>query len=153
VAEDTQLETTLEQPQPKGNAEGEEEPVQLDPYELSEENRRRISARMDKRLAVDKFSRTQFERAWFRNVCFYAGQQDIIVDGGRLRQKETPAWYPKVQTNKFKEKARDIQSAVLQGRVPIRYLPATEDPASAATAEIGERVREVIYDEAKVDLK
>ena len=108
---------------------------------------------MDKRLGVDKFSRTQFERAWFRNVCFYAGQQDIIVDRGRFRLKETPPWYPKVQTNKFKEKARDIQSAVMQGRVPIRYLPATDDAQSQATAEIGERVREVIYDEAKIDLK
>lgn len=124
-----------------------------DPYELSDENKKKISARIDKKLGVDKFSRSQFERSWFRNICFFAGQQDIMVDRGKFRLKESPAWYPKTQTNKFKEKARDLLSAVMQGRVPIKYLPATDDPESAATADIGERVREVIYTEAKMDAK
>jgi hypothetical protein len=126
---------------------------ELGPYALTEENQKKISSRIDKKLGVDKFSRSQFERAWFRNVAFFAGLQDLIVDRGKFRLKEVPAWYPKAQTNKFKEKARDLLSAVLQGRVPIRYFPATEDPSSAATAEIGERVRDVIYTEAKIDLK
>src|SRR3989442_1388094 len=104
MADDTNLEIALEQPQPKGTTEGEGEmPITPDPYELTEENRKKISSRMDKRLGVDKFSRTQFERAWFRNVCFHTGQQDLIVDRGRFRLRETPPWYPKVQTNKFKE--------------------------------------------------
>lgn len=140
-----------EQPLPLSEDEGEVLPP--DPYELTPENKQKISARMDKRLAVDKFSRSQFERAWFRNICFFAGQQDIIIDRGKFRLKETPAWYPKVQTNKFKEKARDILSAVMTGRVPIKYLPATDNPEDAATSEIGERVREVIYSEAKIDEK
>lgn len=150
---DMTVDTSLvEQPEQLGE-DSEGESLVPDPYEMNEENKKKISSRMDKRLGVDKFSRSRFEQSWFRNICFLVGQQDLIVDNGRFRLKNTPAWYPKVQTNKFKEKSRDLVSAVMQGRVPIRYFPATEDPASTATAEIGERVREVIYDEAKIDLK
>lgn len=154
MADETALDLDNSSPSMLASASLEPESTpEASPYELTDENKKKISARIDKMLGVDKFSRTQFERQWFRNVCFYAGQQDIIVDRGSFRLKEVPAWYPKVQTNKFKEKGRDLMSAVLQGRVPIKYLPATDDPDAAATAEIGERVREVIYDEAKIDEK
>lgn len=153
MADETALDLDLSSPSQGASASLETDTPgdPLDPYDLTPENKQKISARIDKQLGVDKFSRTQFERQWFRNVCFYAGQQDIIVDRGRFRLKEIPPWYPKVLTNKFKEKARDLMSAVMQGRVPIRYFPATDDADAAATAEIGERVREVIYDEAKID--
>lgn len=120
-----------------------------DPYENLEE----ISKRIDNVLSVDKFQRTLFESEWFRNVLFYVGQQWIIREKQRWRPKALPLWYPKAQTNKFAEKANDLISTIMQGRAPIRYVPATGDPEDAATAEVGERVREVIYSEAKIDDK
>lgn len=118
-------------------------------------NKALISKRIDKRLAVDKFSRSLFERSWFRNLLLKVGQHNIIWDKGQWRLRRLPSWYPaRVQTNKFAEKGRDILSAILQnGRTPIRYLPATEDPADQGIADVGERVREVIYSEAKIDSK
>jgi predicted nucleic acid-binding Zn-ribbon protein len=118
-----------------------------DPYANLEE----INKRINKHLEADKFQRSLFEREWFRNVLFYVGQQWIVLDKGRWRPKVLPSWFPRAQTNKFAEKANDIISTLAQGRVPIRYAPATDDETAIATAEIGERFREVIYEEAKVD--
>jgi hypothetical protein len=33
-----------------------------------------ISARIDRALSIDRFQRSLFEREWFRNVLFLAGQ-------------------------------------------------------------------------------
>lgn len=122
-----------------------------DPYA----DKQAISARIDKKLAIDKHSRAPFERSWFRNILFYVGNQYVVLDKstGRYRNRNLPSWYPRAQTNKFAEKANDIISEIIQAKPVIRYVPATEDPADAATAEVGERVREVIYAEAEVDSK
>lgn len=136
-----------------GNKETDDDTPVSSPYDPTPENKNRVSERIDKRLGVDKFTRSQFERAWFRNIAFRAGQQDIIYDQGRFRIKQLPPWYPKVQTNKFGEKARDLISAILTGRVPIKYFPATDNPEDQGTADVGERVREVVYTEAKIDDK
>jgi hypothetical protein len=128
----------------------EQEQQTEDPYQDLEE----ISKRIDGVINIDRFQRTLIESEWFRNVLFYVGQQWIIREKQRWRPKALPLWYPKAQTNKFAEKANDLISTIMQGgRVPIRYVPATGDPADEATAEVGERVREVIYSEAKIDDK
>lgn len=58
------------------------------------------------------------------------------------------------QTNKFAEKYNDLVTQLVQGhRIPISYLPATLDPKDIATADVGERMREVIYTEAQIDEK
>jgi hypothetical protein len=52
------------------------------------------------------------------------------------------------------EKYNDIISQLVQGKpVPITYIPATSDEADVATAEVGERLREVIYQEALIEEK
>lgn len=113
-----------------------------------------ISARIDRMLSIDRFQRSLFEREWFRNVLFLAGQQWIIYERGRWRPRALPAWFPRAQTNKFMEKHNDIMSQLVQGKpIPITYLPATDDPADIATAEVGQRLREVIYSEANIEEK
>ena len=113
-----------------------------------------ISARIDRALSIDRFQRSLFEREWFRNVLFLAGQQWVIYERGRWRPRALPAWFPRAQTNKFMEKYNDIMSQLIQGhRIPITYLPATDDKADQATAEIGERLRPVLYSEAQIDDK
>lgn len=119
------------------------------PYDDNE----KISALIDKRLETDRNSRAVFERNWFRNILFSVGQQNIVLDQGKWRVRKLPSWYPKAQVNKIAEKKNDLISALLQGRVPIRYIPATDDPDAQGAAQVGERVREVFYTEARMDDK
>lgn len=129
-------------PSPKGD---------VDPYT----DQGAISKRIDFFTQRDRFTRWMFEREWFRNVLFYIGKQWIIysITNRRWRPRSLPNWFPQPVTNKFAEKANDIISAMAQGRVPIVYNPATDDPADIAIAEVGERFREVLYEEANVDDK
>lgn len=120
-----------------------------DPYA----DKDKISALIDKRLETDRNSRAAFERNWLRNIFFNAGVQDIVLDQGKWRKRKLPSWYPTSKVNKISEKKNDLISALLQGRVPIRYLPATDDPAAEGAAQVGERVREVFYTEAGIDAK
>ena len=129
--------------------EGDKEPEdEKDPYaDLAE-----ISERIDKCLKADAFSRVFFENSWGRNVFFYAGAQWLRKVGGRWERRNLPNWFPRAQTNKFAEKANDLITQLLQGgRVPISYTPATDDEADIGTAEVGERIREVMYTEAQCD--
>ena len=121
-----------------------------DPYQDTQA----ISARIDRCLSIDRFQRSLFEREWFRNVLFIAGQQWVIYERGRWRPRSLPAWFPRAQTNKFAEKYNDVVAQLIQGhRVPITYLPAKDDPEDIATAEVGQRLREVFYAETEVDEK
>jgi hypothetical protein len=137
---------------PNPNQDGEPQAAP-DPYALTPENKEKVNSRIEKRLKADRFTRSQFEWEFFRNLCFAAGQHDIVRFRGVVRLRKAPDWYPRTFTNKFAEKYRDLLSALLQGRVPIRYLPATDNPEDQGTADVGERVREVIYSEAKIDSK
>lgn len=137
----------VEAAEPK-EAEGTEEKKEKDPYEDLDD----ISRRIDDCLRADAFSRVFFENAWARNVFFYAGAQWLRKVGGRWERRNLPAWFPRAQTNKLAEKADDLITQLLQGgRVPISYTPATDAEADIGTADVGERLREVIYSEAKCD--
>lgn len=122
-----------------------------DPYELTPENQKTANEVLDKFLRVNSANRSTFEWGWFRNLCLIAGAHDIVRLRGQVQVRPMPAWFSRVQTNKMREKYGDLLSALVTGRVPIKHLPATDDPASHATAEIGERVRDVIYAEANLD--
>src|SRR5690348_6997774 len=129
-------------------------PEGKNPYDLTDpEVLEKINSRIEKKLRADRFTRSQFEWEWFRNICIAAGQHDIVRFRGVVRLRKAPDWYPRTYTNKFAEKYRDLLSALLTGRVPIRYLPATGNPEDQGTADVGERVRDVIYSEAKIDGK
>ena len=90
---------------------------------------------------------------WFRNILFAVGQQWIIFERGRWRNRILPAWFPRAQTNTFQKVANDLKTALLQTNRAINYRPANDDPASQSTAEICERVREVFYEECRVESK
>jgi len=111
-----------------------------------------INDRIDRCLRADSFSRVFFESNWARNVFFYAGAQWIRKTNGRWEKRNLPVWFPRSMTNKFAEKANDLVTQLLQGgRVPITYTPASDDPTDVATAEVGERIRDVMYTEAECD--
>ena len=112
-----------------------------------------ISGRIDFFMAKDRYTRWIFEREWFRNVLYYLGRQWIIYDvtNRRWRPKTLPIWFPQPYTNKFAEKANDVTSAYVQGRVPISYSPASDDPDALATATIAEDFRESFYAETEIE--
>ena len=99
--------------------------LMLDPYA----DLKTVSSRIDYVMDRDRDSRTAFARNWFMCISFRAGWQWIIFDNTtrRFRAKSLPAWFPRVVSNKFGEKASDLVASYLQGRVPIRYLPATDN--------------------------
>ena len=132
---------------------GPQDPEPKDPYDLKDPAvTADISERIDKCLKADSFSRVFFENNWARNVFFYAGAQWLRKVGGRWERRNLPNWFPRAQTNKFAEKANDLTTQLLTGgRVPIAYTPATDDEADIATADVGERIREVMYTEAQCD--
>lgn len=121
-----------------------------DPFDLDNPA---LSTRINRLSDIDNSYRSYFEREWFRNCLFYAGRQWVIFDSRtqRWRPKRLPPWFPTPFTNKFAEKTNDLVAAFLQGGIPIRYQPATNDPEDIATAETGERIREVFYEEAEID--
>jgi len=140
----------------KDTSSTEDEIVPANPYDLNDEdNQKEVNKRIDKVLATERFSRTLFSRDWFRNILFYTGAQWIIYTQGRWRQRELPEWFPRAQTNKFAEKWNDLVAQLVTGkRIPITYEPSDLDaPGDVAVAESAEKIRDVIYAEAKVDEK
>jgi hypothetical protein len=138
--------------QAPGASEG-DDATSKNPYDLKDpEVIADISERIDKCLKADSFSRIFFESNWARNVFFFAGSQWLKRVGGRWERRSLPVWFPRTMTNKFAEKANDLITQLLQGgRVPITYSPASDDPADTGTADVGERIREVMYTEACCD--
>ena len=138
--------------QAPGYTEGDEASA-INPYDLKDpEVIADISDRIDRALKADSFSRIFFEANWGRNIFFYAGAQWLKKVGGRWERRNLPVWFPRTCTNKFAEKANDLITQLLQGgRVPITYSPASDDPADTGTADVGERIREVMYTEACCD--
>lgn len=111
-----------------------------------------ISKRIDDCLKADAFSRVFFENNWARNIFFYAGAQWLKKTNGRWERRNLPNWFPRAQTNKLAEKANDLITQLLQGgRVPISYTPSSDSQADIGTADVGEKIREVMYTEAKCD--
>lgn len=139
---------------PADNGGGGEVVATTNPYDPNDPAmQRKVSELIDKYLKVNDTTRAAFEWAAFRNLCLIAGQHDVIRLQGQVKLRNIPKYFPRTQTNKFREKRNDLLSAVAQGRVPIKHLPATDDDAAHGTAEIGERVRDVIYAEARLDEK
>ena len=125
-----------------------------DPYDVNDPRAVEVAnTRLNRGLEIDSFYRLYFEREWFRNILFFAGRQWLIWDTGlrRYRPKNLPVWFPTPVGNKFAEKVNDIVSALAQGRPPINYFPATANAEDIATAEIAERNRDVLYEEAETE--
>lgn len=126
-----------------------------DPYELTPENMEKASQELDDVLTSSGFNRFLFLTDWFRNLLFFVGCQWIKKsNGGRWTQRNLPSWFPRAQTNKFAEKAKDLVGQLVTGqRIPITMMPATDSEEDIGMAEVAERIRDVYYTEAQVDEK
>jgi hypothetical protein len=110
-----------------------------------------LNKEIDERMRVGRSVYSAFQVEWFRNILYSVGEHYVRFDKGRWRRKNIPKYWPRVVTNKVIEKVNDFVSILMRGRVPITYSPASADPDDVATADMEERIRDVIYEEAAVE--
>lgn len=103
-------------------------------------------------LQCDK-TRWSFERLWFRSILYYLGNQWISWDKGARRwgEKKVRKWVPKPVTNRFASTVATICSAIQSTRVEPSIWPATDDHEDIATANVADRILDVIRAEIKHD--
>lgn len=118
-----------------------------DNYDLkSEDARKKASALLTKYLRRSRQLRQHFEREWFQYVLFYSGNQWIIWDRKRQqwRNKKGPDNLNYPVTNVFAEKIDDNVASLVKQSPTKNWRPETDDPDDIATAEIADRIDEVI---------
>ncbi len=142
---------------------GDETPTNRVTEEQSEEQSRRkpgqdpykdivaASAFLQERIIAWSANRYVFERDWYRNVMYYAGNHWIVYQKHqhKWRQRNLPGWFPKPVTNKFAEKANDIVSSLR--RPTFSYTPTSDKTASVALAESGSHLEKVCWKETKMN--
>lgn len=98
------------------------------------------------------YQRWLFERGWFRNLLYYAGNQWVTFDRSnrRFRERRLRKWVPKPVTNRFASTANSIAAAIENIKPDVSYRPATEDPDDVATAAVCEQITPVIDHETEL---
>ena len=106
---------------------------------------------LDDRIGHYMANRYVFERDWYRNVLYYAGNQWIIYEKNqrRWRRRNLPGWFPRPITNKFAEKTNDIVSSLR--RPTFSYTPTSDKTASVALAESGSHLEKLCWKETKMN--
>jgi hypothetical protein len=94
--------------------------------------------------------RHAYERNWFRNVLFYLGVQWIqYLPNSRLWvPRNLKKWVPRPVTNKFASHCNTIIQVLCSKSPEVSARPATDTPEDIATADVTNRVLEVIFKEA-----
>ena len=108
-----------------------------------------VNKLFDKLLEKARHQRYQFERDWFQGVLYYSGSQWVVWDRDKRqwRKKQGPRWFPTPVTNVLAEKVEDNVASLIQETPAVAWVPETEDPEDIATAEVADRVDEVVADE------
>src|SRR5258706_11922004 len=122
------------------------------PYDVNDpEAIKQIKKRIDERWKTANHRRWLFELSWLRNILFMLGIQWVRIDwpGREIRNLSLPTNFPRAITNKYAQVLGDLWSQLVQGDIPVNWMPSTEDTKDRTTAEICERLREVIDNEAK----
>ena len=123
------------------------------PYDIKDPAAiKQIKKRIDERWKTANHRRWLFELTWLRNILFMLGIQWVRIDwpGREIRNLSLPTNFPRAITNKYAQVMGDLWSQLVQGEIPVNWMPSTEDPKDRSTAEICERLREVIDMETKV---
>jgi len=96
-------------------------------------------------------TRWSFERLWFRSILYYLGNQWLTWDARsrRWREKKLRKWVPKPVTNRFASSTSAVCAAIQSTKVEAAAWPATNDHEDIATANVADRLIEVIRDEIK----
>src|SRR5579859_1267230 len=123
-----------------------------DPYDISNPAAiKQIKQRMDERWRTANHRRWLFELSWLRNILFYLGIQWVRIDwpGREIRNLSLPTNFPRAITNKYAQVNDDLWSQLVQGDIPVNWVPSTDDEKDRTTSDICESLREVIDVEAE----
>jgi len=120
-------------------------------YGTSEDDRNKARNLLFKNFKKACELRQQFERDWFLSILFYSGNQ--WLDWSRSRKqyvsKRAPSGITLPVTNIFAEKIDDNVASLVKQPPNKTWSPETDDPDDIATAEIADRVDEVIAEESR----
>jgi hypothetical protein len=94
--------------------------------------------------------RHSYERSWFRNILYYMGVQWIqyLPNSKLWVPRNLKKWVPRPVTNKFASHANTIIQVLCSKSPEVSARPATDTPEDIATADVTNRVLEVIFKEA-----
>lgn len=140
-----QLMPSLEGDSGAKNVATEEAPAE-DPYD-----KKKVAARVLEFIRDCDKQRWGYERLWFQSVLYYLGNQWIKYDSRsrRWQEKKLRKWVPKPVTNRYASTVNTIVSAIQATKVLPSAWPATGDPADVGSANVADRVIEVISNEIK----
>lgn len=125
-----------------------------DPYDSNNPAAvKQVKDRIKKRWDTYNHRRYMLELPWLRNVLFQNDVQWIRCDyeAKQVSNLKLPPNFPRAITNQYAKVNGDLMSAIIQGEIPLNPMPAKDDPASISSAEICERLREVIDNETQVN--
>lgn len=94
-------------------------------------------------------NRKSFDRMWFRSILYYLGNQWISWDRGsrRWRERKVKKWVPKPVTNRYASSTAALCAAIQSTRVQPAAWPATNDHDDIASANVADKIVEVIKTE------
>jgi hypothetical protein len=98
-------------------------------------------------------NRRAFDRTWFRSILYYLGNQWLTwdVNSTRWKEKRVRKWVPKPVTNRYASSVAAVCAAIQSTKVEPAAWPATNDHNDIATANVADRVIEVIKHEIRHD--
>jgi hypothetical protein len=129
-------------------------PAVPDPYDINNPAAvKQVKDRLKKRWDTYNYKRYMLELPWLRNVLFQNDIQWVRIDfeAKQVANLKLPPNFPRAITNQFAKVNGDLMSAIIQGDIPLNPMPAKDDPSSISSAEICERLREVIDNETQVN--
>lgn len=114
--------------------------------------RRKILQAVEDLRSRTSHQRWLFERGWFRNLLYYAGNQWVTFDRSSrtFRERRLRKWVPKSVTNRFASTANSIAAAIENIKPDVSYRPSSTDPDDIATAGVCEKLTPVIDHETDV---
>lgn len=98
-------------------------------------------------------TRHSFERLWFRSILYFLGNQWLSWDSRSRKwgERKLRKWVPRPVTNRFASTVSSLCAAIQSTRVEPTAWPATNDHEDIATANVADRLIEVIRSEIKHD--
>lgn len=103
-----------------------------------------------------KNARSQFERQWYINLAFTAGQQylqpiNLTASGFRLVTPKAPPWRVRLVINKIRTAIRTECSKLTTSKPIPTVLPATSEDEDFTAAQVGEHILKSKFATAKFE--
>jgi len=114
-----------------------------------------IKTRVRDRMQLWKHGRDAMMRTAWRNILFYRGHQWIVYDYrlGNWRPAALKRNTPRAVTNRYASTMDAYCSVLARVEPTLNFRPATDDPEDLATANVADRVMEIVANEIDIRLQ